>query len=520
MASAMQAKFSAFMKRPKKKARTSRAPFGLRSFDSDVSQHPYASPEVFDINSDNNPDTQSTSSYHRHPPSRASNSHDFTDGSDPSFSRATSRDSDAPAAAETERQPSPQPQLEVSFSREPLQNLLPSSYFLNPDADNRSESADDLATPQDGNTVTIHRLPQPGRDDDGDGDGEDSSEDDVADPLKPLNVRHFHSVEASVPRLNPCACQASKLAVKAANKRHAPAPISIPTLGAHAPKVQLVRSGQQSRPISATSIDEASSVSGTTLARALLANTFVLSNDNRRASRYRSDVSVLTRSDSATLPRGDHPLLNSPYGTERVLSAASDGFGARPFAKPVPPVPENAEQVYVPPTHQRDTGRPLHAKQMSHDSQASSAGSAIIVSPTSLMHSLDSPESDPPKTATPDDVSQGDVPLSAAEPSPAESTSLAYLASESDVPTSSASDQQSPGQLMGDVLEYYNMPGSAPPGEFGYKPAFSPIVEETGSQLSPPTPMSNRGRVPLSATPSSSSLGSKAICLIKYQPRY
>jgi len=49
--------------------------------------------------------------------------------------------------------------------------------------------------------------------------------------------------------------------------------------------------------------EDMSAISGTTIARALIGNSFVLSSSDR-ASRYRSGIA---RQDSATLPRGDHP---------------------------------------------------------------------------------------------------------------------------------------------------------------------------------------------------------------------
>ena len=72
-----------------------------------------------------------------------------------------------------------------------------------------------------------------------------------------------------------------------------------------------------------------SSISGTTLARALIGSSFVLSSTERRGSRHRSGVA---RQDSATLPRGSFFL--------------SDSVSSSPIP-PVPPVP--ALLVSVPP---------------------------------------------------------------------------------------------------------------------------------------------------------------------------
>ncbi|KAM6501283.1 hypothetical protein JOM56_004297 [Amanita muscaria] len=79
------------------------------------------------------------------------------------------------------------------------------------------------------------------------------------------------------------------------------------------------------------STPESSAVSGTTLARQLINNTFVLSIDTRDSRRYRSGTSTLTRSDSATLPAGDYPFFSPRNGD----------------VPPVPPMPSDAELVIL-----------------------------------------------------------------------------------------------------------------------------------------------------------------------------
>lgn len=88
-----------------------------------------------------------------------------------------------------------------------------------------------------------------------------------------------------------------------------------------------------SSPISS---EEMSAISGTTIARALIGNSFILSSSDR-GSRYRSGI---TRQDSATLPRGDHPLINSPYWRDRRISRG-DSMNTHDSAHdlPIPPVP-------------------------------------------------------------------------------------------------------------------------------------------------------------------------------------
>ncbi|KAF5365255.1 hypothetical protein D9758_005392 [Tetrapyrgos nigripes] len=181
-------------------------------------------------------------------------------------------------------------------------------------------------------------------------------------------------------------------------KKVPPSPIKIPRTS---PKIQIVRSSVQSNsdikpdyPLSSYlqsqppqsnqhqssydsyepySYDSAgnsastSAVSGTTLARALIGNTFVLSSDEH-ASRYRSGGSALTRSDSATLPRGEREYWNysSPasastqghlsygifYPGENRRSMTSNS--ASPMDHE--PMPANADAVYSPPQNPRRGG--------------------------------------------------------------------------------------------------------------------------------------------------------------------
>ncbi|KAI0772876.1 hypothetical protein BD413DRAFT_612365 [Trametes elegans] len=92
-------------------------------------------------------------------------------------------------------------------------------------------------------------------------------------------------------------------------------------------------------PASALTDDISSAVSGTSMARALMASTFTLSSE-LRASRYRSGM---TRQDSATLPRGEHPLNSSPYVRERRASSAEPGSARSSSVPPVPRLPSRAE---------------------------------------------------------------------------------------------------------------------------------------------------------------------------------
>lgn len=167
------------------------------------------------------------------------------------------------------------------------------------------------------------------------------------------------------------------------SRRPAPAPIKIPNLALYGPKVQLFpgSSGYQSRPQSRgnesiISTEPSSAVSGTSLARALFANTFVLSGN--QTSRYRSGVSMnLTRQDSATLPRGEHPLMSSPFFRDRpeqigspiLLIPAGTGVSLPPPSSYRPSTAESMHRHRVPRRSVPD--RPMTAPSSKHISAAS-----------------------------------------------------------------------------------------------------------------------------------------------------
>ena len=152
------------------------------------------------------------------------------------------------------------------------------------------------------------------------------------------------------------------------SRKPAPAPIKIPN---HPSKVQIQHTASTSHsclkensapfppiayetsntlqpgtthPSSAVSLnDDSSAISGTTLARALIANSFILSNDNHGRNRYRSGGN-LARQDSATLPgANDNGLVISPYWRDRRISGGeivrSPDSGVESRIPPVPPIP-------------------------------------------------------------------------------------------------------------------------------------------------------------------------------------
>ncbi|KAG6839664.1 hypothetical protein C0991_000409 [Blastosporella zonata] len=188
------------------------------------------------------------------------------------------------------------------------------------------------------------------------------------------------------------------------SKRPAPSPIKIPNTKTKTASV-----------ISSPDSTLSSGVSGTTLARALMANTFVLSPDSMlRQSR---GSSMLTRVDSATLPRSEY----SPYYRDRGLSME---FSA-------PPVPDNAELVYV---------APQTTRRRPPDAPPSDASSSTPTSPKDLDNVLD------------------------------------YYSFADDVVNPQSAFSTSPDQ------QRFRLP-------------FSPITEESSSQLSPPTPFNRRASI-------------------------
>ncbi|KAJ7031627.1 hypothetical protein C8F04DRAFT_1110043, partial [Mycena alexandri] len=191
--------------------------------------------------------------------------------------------------------------------------------------------------------------------DEGEDDAEDEEEEDDDDEDYSMSsgdefVANLESLDASnflaLPPSDP-----SALPSLVAARKPAPSPIKIPNASLHGPRVQLVRSSTvQSRPESMfSSLDGTSAVSGTTLARALIGDSFVLSAD--RSSRYRSGASVLTRSDSATLPRGEHPFSPAwSAGGQRKSGGGFSGGGGSAgeldsMGRPIPPVPQMPEEL-------------------------------------------------------------------------------------------------------------------------------------------------------------------------------
>lgn len=302
-------------------------------------------------------------------------------------------------------------------------------------------------------------------------------------------------------------------------KKTAPSPIKIPNPSMHGPKVQVIRSSggskgtysyPSSRPESIHSGEEysASAVSGTTLARALIGNSFVLSSDER-ASRYRSGGSVLTRTDSATLPRDENPFLYSPM------------YGNTPDYHSLVPLPPNADSVYIPPSNPRRLSDSKRKRQSTGSLllQNESEGDTSLVRSHSIGEPVSSEQSrrisriseaDSSSPSIPDHIASDNGPLPSASdslyaPSPFLSPNPERLSNVSGVSSNRPISTTSSGKEYDTMLDdYYSTaapmsPDSAEAPNSGglipismdalhFRPPFSPISEESSSQLSPPAP--------------------------------
>lgn len=143
-------------------------------------------------------------------------------------------------------------------------------------------------------------------------------------------------------------------------RKAAPAPIRIPNAAIHGPKVQIQRSdtvdsntelkaNSQPPTDSPGSIGDMSALSGTTLARALFANSFILSDP--RVSHHRSGTSVNVRQDSATLPGMEDSFLTSPYWRDKRISSGdiilTPNSSRDSHVPPVPPLPSGSSLLKI-----------------------------------------------------------------------------------------------------------------------------------------------------------------------------
>lgn len=276
---------------------------------------------------------------------------------------------------------------------------------------------------------------------------------------------------------------------------------------------------QPSRSDAISSDGEASALAGSNLARAILGNTFVLSADNRM-SRYRSGLSTLTRADSATLPRDNYYYSTSPWGERHGYNDLSPKPS---ILTPIPPIPFDATQVYVAPRTPRGNlfprdQQPPSRSGLSHMRASSDSDIKLLSAlPEEDIRDSVSESNAPGRTspiaeatvapAAPEASLQSSVsPSSEATPStPDELTPIVNAeeqvvdgqkdggevstsTSSTPVATSPALPSTPPSARDLAFLDYYSLDPSSPdPGtaHLGYRPQFSPIYEESLSQLSP-----------------------------------
>ena len=229
----------------------------------------------------------------------------------------------------------------------------------------------------------------------------------------------------------------------------------------------------------------------------------------------------LTRSDSATLPRSEHSF-GAAYNDDR-FSIGSDA----------PPIPSNASFLYEPPKKPRMGVAELREKRKQNIRRRSSTGSlstrvlpetptpstrpsSALLSPgvefdiASFLPKSPEPRKTPPRSPLPPTPNLPylveDDNSSKRESGPVEYQEIAQrfpmdsqlLSPDLDLlsPAPSSEGPHSAKNLE-DVLNYYSLPDSPEPPllpNASYRPAFSPITEESSSQLSPPTPYRNDKR--------------------------
>ena len=219
-----------------------------------------------------------------------------------------------------------------------------------------------------------------------------------------------------------------------------------------------------------------SSVSGTTLARALLSNTYSLSPADQ-VSRQ-NDIAP----DSAVLPHDSF-----------------FGYGQMDETFIPPPLPYDAVPMYQPPSYSRP---PTLWREASSTSLASQP--RRLPAAPSLRSQNSNSTNDPP----PDPAGWKDSPASSV-------MSLARDEEEGDATLSSpplvsaqsfVSDAPSSGGQLDEMLNYYGAPPSIPEASFApstLRPTFAPLSEDTLSPLLPPTPRRfDHHRTSTSRTPS------------------
>ncbi|KAJ6612817.1 hypothetical protein B0H10DRAFT_1952060 [Mycena sp. CBHHK59/15] len=492
--------------RPNRKKIPSKSPFSLRRPDPS-SPHPYA-PHVFDIGGE--------SSFEEPEPDPASSVAHYE-----------------PEPPHPLPEPVISPRVDVNIEFTPG-DWFP-SHFLKTDSiagpSGLAGAASAIAT-----SANARKSEDTFQTTDTTSEGEDdetsSTSEDVVSNLQALDASDF----VNVPTSDGLMPQSTAIPSLMAARKGAPSPIRIPNATLHGPRVQIVRSSTvPSRPESMYTLDGASAVSGTTLARALIGDSFVLSTD--RSSRYRSGASVLTRSDSATLPRGEHPF--SPAWTIRKSGAITPdsfiGIDSMGFPiPPVPPMPENLRQAIAAETRDRqkiDDVAPKWSRRRSNSDAETPVSPLVRTNSGSKILGEDARRSrrvsriseiaTPPVTP---EVPSGPDSAAFLSPAPSDTQNFNNGLSPSTFPTSpgqSSTSNTRSSQDLDNVLDYYNFepsPGYAdgsssfdlpspdvPADTNRYQPVFTPITEESGSQLSPNSFRSRgtpSGKMSLASTPS------------------
>ncbi|KAG7095669.1 hypothetical protein E1B28_006386 [Marasmius oreades] len=584
--------------------------------DSPSSPHPYASP-VVDIRDTTSVQSRESSSVPRALPNPSlEEAREVTSAEPlpqtPDVEHSPSPEGEPPSP-EQEHPPTPRlstpPRmtLDLDISSGLMSDWIP-SHLLDSEAYTGSTSNGVYRSPtelspsglgSDGRTsvvVDVNSVKEGMDDEDSDHDSDSPTSDHLVEQLQISEVSLNHRQSSRPARALPSLPFSPSVALK----KNIPTPIKIPNPTFHGPKVQIIRtSGRRAsygqtpssqpsglEPPHSGEDGSASAVSGTTLARALIGNSYILSDE--RASKYRSGASILTRADSATLPRDDSSLLSSP-----VLASARERFISG-MGHDIPPVPANADSVYIPPKNRRKLPAPLsvgrkrqstggllspdvidgevfgpvihrsssngglgavarkdarssilvpspeghpliesvkYDRQISPISEVTSlatrsssmsnsrdhltptstdAFSASIYTPSLLVLEPDSPESEQIKPQTSQlEVSDSRPPQSPSSPLRSEDTFSPDARRQSDALSSTAPSSSSTGQFD-NVLDYYEQPSanaevepqasvetrSPYPHPHGnhFRPPFSPISEESLSQLSPPSPFVQRDK--------------------------
>ncbi|KAG2361088.1 hypothetical protein BDR07DRAFT_1410817 [Suillus spraguei] len=199
-------------------------------------------------------------------------------------------------------------------------------------------------------------------------------------PLRDLAIAEATALDTAKEDLSP----GPSFQTPPPSKKSVPSPIFIPEVEIAPTKTPTRRptassesSGTNLQPFPSTSppspmdSENMSALSGTTLARALIANSFILSSSDR-GSRYRSGMA---RQDSATLPRGDHLL------TEIALARNS---GRNSIVPPVPPLPSGSGVLLL---DQSEMSAVPDEEQKSPDTTVPPLSEASYGSPDIIMHS-------------------------------------------------------------------------------------------------------------------------------------